>query len=91
MKRETKQALIINFYRCGPCRFIAPVFEKLAEENPEVEFVKVDVDEAQDVSEANGIACMPKFHFIKDGKKVDQLEGGSEEKLVELIAKHKAS
>lgn len=30
----------------GPCRFISPIFEKLSEENPDITFVSVDVDEA---------------------------------------------
>lgn len=48
-----------------------PIFEKLAEENPEVEFVKVDVDEADDVAAACGIRAMPTFHFYRGGQKVE--------------------
>merc|ERR1712093_457877 len=33
---------------CGPCQRIAPIFAKMAEENPDVVFVKVDVDEKLD-------------------------------------------
>jgi thioredoxin 1 len=29
---------------------IAPIFEKMSAENPDVEFVKVDVDEADEVA-----------------------------------------
>jgi thioredoxin 1 len=34
---------------CGPCRFIHPIYEKMAAENPDVAFAEVDVDEAEDV------------------------------------------
>ena len=37
---------------CGPCQRIAPLFAQLAEENPDVVFVKVDVDENSEVSQA---------------------------------------
>jgi thiol-disulfide isomerase/thioredoxin len=34
---------------CGPCRFIHPIYEKMAAENPDVLFAEVDVDEVEDV------------------------------------------
>merc|ERR1711924_271331 len=40
---------------CGPCQMIAPLFGELAEKNPDVVFVKVDVDENQETAAACGI------------------------------------
>ncbi|XP_014844338.1 PREDICTED: thioredoxin-like [Poecilia mexicana] len=72
---------------CGPCRMIGPVFEKLAEDsaNKDVIFLKVDVDEASDVSQKCGIRCMPTFQFYKNGEKVDEFTGPNEKKLTEKI------
>jgi thioredoxin 1 len=75
--------------RCGPCKFIGPIFEKLAAEHPEAEFVKVDVDDADDVAAAVGIQAMPTFHFYKGGVKVDEMQGADQAKLVQLVMKNK--
>ncbi len=38
-----------------------PVFEQLSKENPNVQFVKVDVDAAEDVAEHLNVQAMPTF------------------------------
>jgi thioredoxin 1 len=75
--------------RCGPCKFIGPIFEKLAAENPEAEFVKVDVDEADDVAAACAIQAMPTFQFYKGGAKIDEMKGADKAGLEQMIAKNK--
>lgn len=74
---------------CGPCKMIGPKFEAMAETFPSIEFVKVDVDELDDVSQGAGISAMPTFQIYKGGVKVDELVGASEKKLEEMLAKHK--
>lgn len=68
---------------------MAPKFAKLAEENKDVVFLKVDVDDASDVSEHCEIKCMPTFHFYKNGQKVDEFSGANEETLKAKVAEHK--
>jgi thioredoxin 1 len=70
-------AVVIDFYAtwCGPCKKIAPVFEKLAQVYPSIVFLKVDVDESAEVAEKFEIQAMPTFLFIKDGRIVKRIEG----------------
>jgi len=68
---------------------IGPVFEQLAGENPDVEFVKVDVDEAEDIAASCGIQAMPTFQFYKGGAKVDEMRGANQQGLVAMIQKNK--
>ncbi|XP_034020840.1 thioredoxin-like [Thalassophryne amazonica] len=50
-------------------------FKRLSEEHRNVVFLKVDVDEAEDVAQKYGINAMPTFFFFKNGNKIDSLTG----------------
>lgn len=62
---------------CGPCRMIAPVVQKLAEANPDVQFLSFDVDEQSDIAENLSIRSMPTFFLFHLGQKVDQFSGAA--------------
>ena len=72
LKAAGDKLVVVDFYAtwCGPCRMIAPKLEEMAKQNSNVVFLKVDVDEAEDVSEKYSISAMPTFLFFKNGEKV---------------------
>ena len=54
---------------CGPCRMLAPVLDKVAEEFAgKAEFVKVDVDENGAVAQQMGIMSIPDVYIFEGGK-----------------------
>ena len=82
--------VVIDFFAtwCGACKMISPKFEAMAGEMSNVVFLKVDVDEAEDVKEEYNISAMPTFIFLKNGQKVADLMGANADKLTELVNKH---
>ena len=70
-------SVVVDFFAtwCGPCKKIAPAFEKLAEVYPTIVFLKVDVDESAELVDKYGIQAMPTFLFMKDGVIVKRIEG----------------
>ena len=76
---------------CGPCQKIAPFFATLASKYPKKAlFVKVDVDELEDVAAGAEVMAMPTFQIYKKGEKVATLTGASEDKLQAMVAAHAA-
>lgn len=51
---------------CGPCRAFAPVFEKVAEANPDATFAKINTDEEQELSGAFQIRSIPTLMVFRD-------------------------
>lgn len=76
MKKRIEEAggklVVIDFHAtwCGPCKVIGPKFEELAAIHDSVVFVKVDVDECEDIATEYDISSMPTFKFVKNGQVV---------------------
>ena len=52
---------------CGPCKMFGPIFEKAAEDNPEIRFGKVDTEAQQQLSGMAGISSIPTLMIFRDG------------------------
>lgn len=76
---------IIDFWApwCGPCKTLGPILDKLAEERPDINVVKVNVDENSDLSMKYGIRSIPAVYIFKNGEQAGQFVGlkGKEEIL----------
>jgi thioredoxin 2 len=61
---------------CGPCRAMAPAFERVAAEfEPEVRFLKVDTDAEQQLAAQYNIRSIPTLMMFRNGQPVAQRAG----------------
>jgi thioredoxin 1 len=60
--------VLIDFWAswCGPCRQFAPVYDKAAEENPDLVFGKVDTEAQPELAQAFGIQSIPTLMIVRD-------------------------
>lgn len=75
---QADQPVIVDFWAawCGPCLMMAPVFEELAGQyGDQMKFVKVDVDNNQQLAARYGIMSIPTLIIFKNGEPVEQIIG----------------
>lgn len=90
-----KLPAVIDFYAnwCGPCRRVAPIMEKLAEEyDGQLIVYKVNVDQERELAAAFNVKSIPMVLFIpKEGKPMMQVgalpEEGYRQVVVEQLLK----
>ncbi|KIL85989.1 hypothetical protein FAVG1_10958 [Fusarium avenaceum] len=76
---------------CGPCRAIAPIFDKIASQyedvSEKISLAKFDTDEVSDLAQELGVRSIPAFFAFEDGEKVDSLSGANPPALEKLVGK----
>lgn len=64
---------------CGPCKMMAPEFDKAALElKDKVRFGKVNVDEQTDIAQKFEVMSIPSMVLLKNGKEADRTVGALE-------------
>ena len=60
--------ILIDFWAewCQPCRMLAPAFEELNREEPQVKFCRVNVDEQGELAQMFGIESIPTLAVVQD-------------------------
>ncbi|MBO7407457.1 MAG: thioredoxin [Clostridia bacterium] len=66
---KSEVPVLVDFWAtwCGPCRMLAPVIKRIAEERTDIKVGKVNVDEEPELAMQYGIEAIPTLMVFKNG------------------------
>lgn len=83
---EIKEGLVlVDFYAvwCGPCKMMHPVIDQLAQDNPNLKIIKVNVDNHSDIARNYGVMSIPTLILFKDGEIINKNIGFTPKDVLE--------
>lgn len=87
------KTVLVDFFAtwCGPCKMLAPIFERVAEANADkAVFAKVDIDEVPEMAERFNVQTVPTIIALKGGEIVHQSSGIMNEPALKALVENNA-
>lgn len=84
---KNKEIVVVDFWAawCGPCQMFSSIFENFSKEMPNVFCVKVDVDDAPNLSREYQISSIPTILFIKNNTLIKKQTGVISKEVLKQI------
>ncbi len=80
--------VVVDFFAtwCGPCKMLAPVMEEVEREMVDVKFLKIDVDQEEELARRFGVMSIPTIIVFKDGNIKGQNVGFmTKDEIIDMI------
>lgn len=74
---KSDKKVLIDFYAdwCGPCKMLAPIIDKIADENANIKVCKINVDEEPELAAMFNVMSIPLLVTMENGKVSDSATG----------------
>jgi thioredoxin 1 len=73
--KEPKAVLRFTASWCGPCKALAPIFDEVVAENPDIKVYVIDVDTHGEIASKFGVRGIPTIMKIENGTVLMQTSG----------------
>jgi thioredoxin 1 len=75
--------VVIDFFAdwCGPCQKLGPHFLEFSKNYPNIKFLKVNTDKAEDLATHYEVSALPTILFIKDDDVISIIKGFNLDKI----------
>lgn len=83
------EIVFIDFWAdwCQPCKMFAPIYEKAAEEHPEIVFAKVNTEKNQELASLAQITAIPTLMAFREGVAIFRESGALPAPVFEDVVK----
>ena len=67
---QSEKPVVLDFFAswCGPCRQLAPIIDRLAQEHPELKVAKVNVESQEELARKHKVFSIPTLVIYKNGE-----------------------
>lgn len=74
---KSDKVVLVDFFAtwCGPCQMLSPILEDISNSRAEFDIVKVDIDEAEQLTRSYEIESVPTMLIFQNGNIVDKIVG----------------
>ena len=85
---KSDKKVVVDFYAtwCVPCRKFSPIVEEVAKEKEDINFYKINIDNAHNISDKYAVTAIPTLLVIENGKEINRSVGIiSKDKIIEML------